>query len=85
MAEEKIYDSDYLAYMNEMADILSHCDGGQNYSWHDPEAMEKRLLEGHAPVKVAPTKQTPSQPASPKPTIEMTGLLGSGKFKYLSE
>ena len=41
----KEYDSEYLAYLNSMADILSQCDNG-HYAWNDPEVMEKVSVTG---------------------------------------
>ena len=71
----KEYDSEYLAYLNSMADILSQCDNA-HYAWNDPEVMEKRLLQA-APPKAVPAKPQPTQPLTQekKPNSRPTSNL----------
>lgn len=73
-AEKKVYDHEYMAYMNEQADLLSQIDGVQ-YDWNSPEQMEKRLLEGatKTPIKT-PVKSKPKEPSQPRPKVRGSTL-----------
>ena len=80
MAEKKNWDSDYVQYLNDQADLLSQVDGVR-YGWNDVEAIEKRLMGAAPAPKAPPVKPQPKpQPVTgTKPAKHSRlGLIASG-------
>jgi hypothetical protein len=80
MADHKAYEHEYMTYMNEMADLLSQCDGVR-YEWYNVPAMEKRLLGAQPAPTLTVRQHTQTQPVnSPtqRPTRSRLGAIVSG-------